>query len=90
LIELTLNPSLVVRSPKSLTVTLANWKHPVLHLKIYRREQIASETRRNKCTRNGRLRLATPRLILETKFPDNAEAFPVFQNIFPVNSCREM
>jgi len=30
------------------------------------------------------------RLIFETTFPDNAEAFPVFQNIFPVNSFREM
>ena len=36
LIELTLKPSLVVRPPKSLAVTLANWRHLVLHLKIYR------------------------------------------------------
>ena len=36
LIELTLDPGLMVRPPKSLAVTLANCQHLVLHLKIYR------------------------------------------------------
>jgi hypothetical protein len=32
-----------------------HWRHLVRHLKIYRREQIASEPRGNKRARNGRL-----------------------------------
>jgi hypothetical protein len=58
LIELTFSPGLMVRSPKSLAATFANWRHLVLHLKIYRREQIASEPRGNKRARNGRLQIA--------------------------------
>src|ERR1700692_314228 len=34
LIELAFYPGLMVRAPKSLAVTLANWRHLVLHLKI--------------------------------------------------------
>src|ERR1700676_1047109 len=55
LIELAFYPGLMVRPPKSLAVTFANWRHLVLHLKIYRREQIASEPQTDKCARNGRL-----------------------------------
>ena len=53
LIELAWYPGLMVRAPESLAITLANWRHLVLHLKIYRREQIASEPRRNKRARNA-------------------------------------
>src|SRR5260370_40100121 len=55
LIELAFYPGLMVRPPKSLAVTFANWPHLVLHLKIYRREQIASEPQTDKRARNGRL-----------------------------------
>src|SRR5260370_3673501 len=55
LIELAFYPGLMVRQPKSLAVTFANWRHLVLHLKIYQREQIASEPQTDKCARNGRL-----------------------------------
>jgi len=55
LIELAFYPGLMVRPPKSLAVTFANWRHLVFHLKIHRREQIASEPRGNKRARNGRL-----------------------------------
>jgi hypothetical protein len=50
----------MVRAPKSLAVPLANWRHLVLHLKICRREQIASKPRRNKRARNGRLPYGDP------------------------------
>jgi hypothetical protein len=43
LIELAFYPGLMVGAPKSLAATFANRRHLVLHLKIYRREQIASE-----------------------------------------------
>src|SRR6266403_3152337 len=56
LIELAFYPGLMVRPPKSLAVTFANWRHLVRHLKIHRREQIASEPGGNKRARNGRLR----------------------------------
>jgi hypothetical protein len=72
------------RPPKSLAVTFANWRHLVLHLKIYRREQIASEPRGNKRARNGRLHS------LQMKFPVPANKFPVPPNIFPVNLRGEL
>ena len=38
LIELAWYPGLMVRAPESLAITLANWRHLVLHLKSYRRD----------------------------------------------------
>src|SRR6202166_3786632 len=72
LIELAFYPGLMVRAPKSLAVTLANWRHLVLHLKIYWREQIASEPRRNKRARNGRL----PPKPRRTEFCEFADEIP--------------
>src|SRR5258706_1437578 len=59
LIELAFYPGLMVHPPKSLAVTFANWQHLVLHLKIYRREQISSEPQTNKLARNGRLHVCS-------------------------------
>jgi hypothetical protein len=53
----------MMRAPKSPAVTLANWRHLVLHLKIYRREKIASEPRRNKRARSGRTTEAVPKTL---------------------------
>jgi hypothetical protein len=55
LIQRTLLPSLMMRPPKRLALTLPNSRHLVLRRKFYRREQIASEPRGNKRARDGRL-----------------------------------
>src|SRR5258708_5256557 len=78
----------MVRPPESLAVTLTGfefWRAScVLTFKIHRREQIASEPRRDKRVRNGRL------LFCKVKFPVTGQKFPVLQNIFPVNLSREL
>jgi hypothetical protein len=84
LIELAFYPGLMMRAPKSLAVSLANWRHLVLHLKIYRREQIASEPRMQEMDAYRQSVIRD----LNSLIP--AKNYPVLRNIFPVNLRREL
>src|SRR3954452_18563539 len=89
-IQIATLPHLVVRPPESFALTCP-CSVLVHHLALLICKSRARTDRANepqeKCARNGRLRRLHSRSI---RFPVLARKFPVLQNIFPVNSLREL